>query len=125
MEASPAFLRYAQADQLNVNSNELEQNRQLSERWEALSLPGDSHTSNAFSSYLQVFSKQRNVLNCAIPLPRAKSLTDFELPDGVTLQDCMTASVTGSFPASYKEAGATSGFWARTSNPSMTPGRTR
>jgi hypothetical protein len=95
-------LRSAQTDQTNVNLNELEQNRQLSERWEALSLPGDSHTSTAFSSYLQVFSKQRNVLNCAIPLPRAKALTDFELPDGVTLQDCMTASVTGSFPASLK-----------------------
>ncbi len=108
-----------------MNLNELEQNRQLSERWEALSLPGDSHTSTAFSSYLQVFSKQRNVLNCAIPLPRAKALTDFALPDGVTLQDCMTASVTGSFPASLKGWKYEPKIRSLPQLPYMTPGRTR
>jgi hypothetical protein len=85
-----------------VNYSELEQDKQLQERWEALALPGDEHTSKAFSDYLQVFGRQRNVLNCAIPLARAKSLTDFELPAGVDVQACMEAAVTGNFPEALR-----------------------
>ena len=86
-----------------MNYNELEQDKQLLERWEAVALPGDEHTCNAFSDYLQVFGRQHNVLNCAIPLARAKSLTDFELPAGVDMHACLEASITGRFPEALRD----------------------
>ena len=64
-----------------MNHTELERDKPLLERWDTITLPGDEHTENAFSKYLQVFGKQRQVLNCAIPLARAKTLTDFQLPE--------------------------------------------
>ncbi len=85
-----------------MNHNELEQNKGLVHRWAALANPGDHHTERAFSKFLQVNGKQRKVLNCAIPLARAKTLTDFQLPPGVTVSDCFDASVTGNFPAALK-----------------------
>ncbi|MGA2176347.1 MAG: hypothetical protein ABSH38_15325 [Verrucomicrobiota bacterium] len=80
-----------------------QQNEKLPERWDAISLPGAEHTENAFSKCLQVLGKNRQVLNCAIPLTRAKTLTDFQLPDGLDIQACMTASVTGNFPEALRE----------------------
>jgi len=86
-----------------VNHTELERDKPLLERWDTITLPGDEHTENAFSKYLQVFGKQRQVLNCAIPLARAKTLTDFQLPEGVDLQACIEASVTGHFPNALRD----------------------
>jgi hypothetical protein len=86
-----------------VNHTELERDKPLLERWNTIALPGDEHTENAFSKYLQVFGKQRQVLNCAIPLARAKTLTDFQLPEGVDLQACIEASVTGHFPNALRD----------------------
>ena len=86
-----------------MNHNELAQDKQLLGQWEAISLPGHEHTSKAFSEYLQVFGRQHNVLNCAIPLARAKSLTDFKLPAGVDIQACIEASVTGNFPQALRD----------------------
>jgi len=75
----------------------------LLERWDTITLPGDEHTENAFSKYLHVFGKQRNVLNCAIPIARAKTLTDFQLPEGVDVQACIEAAVTGHFPNALRD----------------------
>ena len=86
-----------------MNFNELERDKSLLGRWDAIALPGAEHTENAFSKYLQIFGKQRNVLNCAIPLTRAKSLTDFQLPDGLDIQACIEASVTGNFPDALRD----------------------
>ena len=61
------------------------------------------HTEGAFSNFLQVFGKQRNVLNCAIPLTRAKTLTDLQLPAGLDIKDCIAASVTGNFPGALRD----------------------
>jgi len=78
--------------------NELDQNKQLLERWETIAIPGGEHTERAFAKYLQTFGRRKVVLNCAIPLTRAKTLTDFQLPAGLSIQDCITASVTGKLP---------------------------
>ena len=86
-----------------MNHTELERDKPLLERWDTITLPGDEHTENAFSKHLQVFGKQRQVLNCAIPLARAKTLTDFQLPEGVDLQACIEASVTGHFPNALRD----------------------
>ena len=86
-----------------MNHTELERDKPLLERWNTITLPGGEHTENAFSKYLQVFGKQRNVLNCAIPLARAKTLTDFQLPEGVDLQACIEALVTGHFPNALRD----------------------
>lgn len=82
--------------------NELKQNEQLLERWKTIAIPGSEHTERAFGKFVQVFG-QRNVLNCAIPLTRAKSLTGFQLPEGLSLQDCIIASKTGNFPEALLE----------------------
>ena len=86
-----------------MNHTELERDKPLLERWNTITLPGDEHTENAFSKYLQVFGKQRQVLNCAIPLARAKTLTDFQLPEGVDIPACIEASVTGHFPNALRD----------------------
>jgi hypothetical protein len=86
-----------------VNHTDLERDKPLLERWDTITLPGDEHTENAFSKYLQVFGKQRQVLNCAIPLARAKTLTDFQLPEGVDIQACIEASATGHFPNALRD----------------------
>jgi hypothetical protein len=85
------------------NHSELEQDRHLSERWDVIALPGSEHTENAFSDYLRVFGTRHHVLNCAIPPARAKTLTDFQLPDGVDVQACLTASVAGNFPEPLRD----------------------
>jgi hypothetical protein len=97
IESAPRIQRES-----NMNHRELEEDRSLRTRWDALANPGDHHTEHAFSRFVQVHGKHRNVLNCAIPLARAKGLTDFQLPPGVTVSDCFNASVTGNFPAALK-----------------------
>jgi len=72
-----------------VNNNELDQNKQLLESWEFDESPGSEQTENVFSKFLQVHGKQRNVLNCAVPLARAKTLTDFEFPPGIDFKSCL------------------------------------
>ena len=83
-----------------MNYNDIENNKDLLARWESLSNPGDQHTEVAFSKFLQLLGKSRNVLHCAVPQTRAKTMTDFQLPAGVDFSSCLDASVTGNFPAS-------------------------
>ena len=73
------------------------ENNQLTERWATIANPGSEHTERAFSEYLQVFGKQRNVLNCALPVTQAKNLTEVQLPPNLSVQDCIDTSITGNF----------------------------
>ena len=75
----------------------------MQESWDSIALPGGEHTEGAFSKFLQVFGKQRNVLNCAIPLTRAKTFTDLQLPGGLDIKACIAASVTGNFPGALRD----------------------
>ena len=75
----------------------------LRERWDAMSLPGGEHTENALSAFLQGPRRTNRVLNCAIPLTRAKALTDFSLPEGLTIQQCIEASATGNVPECLRD----------------------
>ncbi len=75
----------------------------LRERWDAMSLPGGEHTENALSEFLQGPRRTNRVLNCAIPLTRAKALTDFSLPEGLTIQQCIEASATGNVPECLRD----------------------
>ena len=86
-----------------MNYNEIGQDKKLQESWDSIALPGGEHTEGAFAKFLQVFGKQRNVLNCAIPLTRAKTLTDLQLPAGLDIKDCIAASVTGNFPGALRD----------------------
>jgi hypothetical protein len=86
-----------------VNHQEIDHDRKLQESWDSIALPGGEHTEGAFSKFLQVFGKQRNVLNCAIPLTRAKTFTDMQLPGGLDIKACIAASVTGNFPGALRD----------------------
>jgi len=86
-----------------VNHQEIDHDRKLQESWDSIALPGGEHTEGAFSKFLQVFGKQRNVLNCAIPLTRAKTFTDLQLPGGLDIKACIAASVTGNFPGALRD----------------------
>ena len=86
-----------------MNHQEIDHDRKLQESWDSIALPGGEHTEGAFSKFLQVFGKQRNVLNCAIPLTRAKTFTDLQLPGGLDIKACIAASVTGNFPGALRD----------------------
>ena len=86
-----------------MNHQEIDHDRKLQESWDSIALPGGEHTEGAFSKFLQVFGKQRNVLNCAIPLTRAKTFTDMQLPVGLDIKACIAASVTGNFPGALRD----------------------
>ncbi len=75
----------------------------LAERWEAVALPASEVTEKCFSSFLKGPNGLRRVLNCAIPLNQALELTRFSLPEGVTVSDCLVASVTGIFPPALRD----------------------
>jgi hypothetical protein len=70
----------------------------MSERWDAVREPCSELTTQIFSNFTHRQDPRRTVLNCAIPLTRAKQLTDFAFPSGTTLHDCLVASGSGCFP---------------------------
>jgi hypothetical protein len=82
---------------------ELHRDTEISERWNTIDNPGTHHTEKAFSNFLEHHGEERQVLNCAVPLSRALTLTDRQMPDGLGFQDCLTASVMGKFPEGLKE----------------------
>jgi len=73
-------------------SNEL-QNPQIRERWEAVAEPAWEVNQTIFQNFSQKGRQGRNVLNCAIPLASAKSLTDFQFPAGWNTDKCLIASL--------------------------------
>ena len=59
----------------------------------SLACPARSMPSlNAMTAFLQGPQRQSRVLNCAIPRGGAKTLTDYSLPNGITVQQCLAAS---------------------------------
>jgi hypothetical protein len=81
-----------------MNHQILEQNADLRRRWDLIGNPGGEHTENALAAHLRSPEPRRQILNCAIPSARAQALTEFALPEGVNLEDCIVSSVTGNFP---------------------------
>jgi hypothetical protein len=66
----------------------------LAESWAAVAQPGAEETEKLFSEYLAGAGAKRRILNCAIPLARARELTRFSLPSGVTVRDYLVSTVT-------------------------------
>jgi hypothetical protein len=75
----------------------------MAERWDAVSEPCSELTTQAFTDFESCHEGRRTVLNCAIPLARAKQLTDFQFPSGTNLNDCLVASGSGRFPQSLAD----------------------
>jgi len=82
-----------------MNHNTLDADRTMRDRWDAVANPGGEHTERVLSQLLRNQQAPHRVLNCAIPIARAQTLTNFEMPDGMTIDQCLVASVTGKFPA--------------------------
>jgi hypothetical protein len=78
--------------------NDSSQPRMLSERWNAIVEPGHQVTEATFSRFQAAHGPSRNVLNCAVPLGRARQLADFTLPVGWSLDKCLVTSGAGNFP---------------------------
>lgn len=87
-----------QQQMLATKNDKSEQGNSFGERWHAVSQPGSEQSDKFFTDYLDAGGGKRRVLNCAITPARARELTRFTLPDGVTASDCLVASVTGNFP---------------------------
>lgn len=73
--------------------NELENN----EHWHYLANPGHEHTRNAISGFLSS-AKKRTVLNAATPVGPAMNLTNFNLPDGLSVKECLKTAGSGIIP---------------------------
>jgi len=65
----------------------------MKNRWEAVAEPAWECNQAVFQDFFQRHGHRRNVLNCAIPLARAKALTDFTMPQGWSLDKSLIASV--------------------------------
>ena len=66
---------------------------QLNARWNAVCEPAWECNQAAFAEFERRHGHRRNVLNCAIPLARAKVLTDFAIPEDWNLDKSLIASV--------------------------------
>lgn len=64
----------------------------LRERWNAIVEPASGYNQEAFRRFDERHG-HRAVLNCAVPLARAKSLTDFAMPPTWDLDRCIQAGV--------------------------------
>ena len=63
-------------------NNGLRSDPQLIERWDAIVEPGWEVSESAFRRLHDYVWAKRNVLNCAVPLARARQLADFHMPVG-------------------------------------------
>ena len=61
-------------------NNSLRSDPQLMERWDAIVEPDWEVNESAFRRFHAGVGAKRNVLNCAVPLARARQLTDFQMP---------------------------------------------
>jgi len=62
-------------------------------RWADLAEWGWQGTHSAFEEFQRTAGRGRSVLNCAIPMARAYNLTNFELPAGWSLHNCLAAGI--------------------------------
>ena len=80
----------------------------MNSRWEAVAEPAWECNQAVFADFYRNHGHRRNVLNCAIPISRAKALTDFTMPEGWDLDKSLIASVGfGAKLPTGLEAGAT------------------
>jgi hypothetical protein len=68
-------------------------NPQMKHRWDGVREPAWECNQKVFADFHRQHGYRRNVLNCAIPLARAKALTDFTMPEGWNLDKSLIASV--------------------------------
>lgn len=66
---------------------------ELKNRWDSLIEPDWARNQEIFQGLHKRLGHRRNVLNCAVPLARAKELTDFRMPEGWNLDKCLQTSV--------------------------------
>jgi hypothetical protein len=66
-------------------------------QWQHLANPGQEHTTSAIEPLLAGGMAPR-VLNCATTPATALNLTEFSLPDGLTVKDCLHAAGSGLIP---------------------------
>ena len=69
-------------------------NQEFRHRWDAISEPGWELNELVFANHVS----NSRVLNCAVPVARARALTDFALPTGWSREKCLIASGQGIFP---------------------------
>ena len=89
-------LRCAQTNEVKVNS--IFSSEEANQRWNTIVEPGHKVTETSFSRFYDVYRSGRNVLNCAVPVARARQLTDFPMPVDRSLDKCLVASGIGNFP---------------------------
>ena len=70
---------------------------QIKKRWDAIVEPDWEENQRVFSRFYAGNGANRNVLNCAVPLARARQLTDFQMPAGWSLDKCLVTSGLGRF----------------------------
>jgi hypothetical protein len=75
-----------------LNHSELD-DPQMNSRWDAVREPAWECNQDVFAEFHRRHGYRRNVLNCAIPLARAKTLTDFTMPQSWNLDKSLIASV--------------------------------
>ena len=72
-------------------------NQEAKQRWGAIVEPGWEDNERAFSRFYDGYGPNRNVLNCAIPLARARHLTEFQMPVDWSWDKCLITSGLGRF----------------------------
>jgi hypothetical protein len=65
----------------------------MKDRWGAVAEPAWECNQAVFQDFFQRHGQRRRVLNCAIPFARAKTLTDFAMPEGWDADKSLIASV--------------------------------
>ena len=65
----------------------------MNSRWQAVAEPAWECNQAVFADCYRNHGHRRNVLNCAIPITRAKTLTDFTMPESWSLHKSLVASV--------------------------------
>lgn len=84
-----------------VQNDQVNAECQMKQRWNLIVEPGHQATEAAFSRLRSVSGSNRRVLNCAVPLGRARQLTDFTMPPGLSVDKCLVTSGSGSFPPGW------------------------
>ena len=69
----------------------------LKTKWEIAREPGSETTATAFAKFYDAQGASRKILNCAVPLSRARQLTDFQMPEGWDADKCFATLGWGKF----------------------------
>ena len=94
--SKPSIALRATNQVVKMNDNLLA-DPQIKKRWDAIVEPDWEENQRVFSRFCAGNGANRNVLNCAVPLARARQLTDFQMPAGWSLDKCLVTSGLGGF----------------------------